>query len=146
MAKYQIGVATPAAAANAGACNIWAPAARSLRIVRIDYVITAATASTIAATRTTARGTQTTTATPQALDPLSGASTSAFDTTWSVQPTFNATKMGTYPLPALIGAGFTLIWDDADPLIVAAAAGFALQNVGAATASAGFVTYLYDEG
>jgi hypothetical protein len=146
MAKYQIGTATIAAAANAGIANLWAPATRSLRIIRIDYVINAATATTVSLTRTTTRGTQTTTATPQAIDPLASASTSTFDTAWSVQPTFSATRMGTYPLPASIGAGFTMVWDDADPLIVLAANGIALQNTGAAAASVGSVTFLFDEG
>jgi hypothetical protein len=146
MAKYTISAATPAAAANAAAMNLWTPAARSARVVRIDFVITANTASTMTVVRTTARGTQTTTATPQAIDPLSAASTSAFDTAWSVQPTFAATPMATFPLPASIGAGFTLIFDDADPLVVAAAAGIAIRNVGGASASAGWATILFDEG
>ena len=146
MAKYMIGAATPAAAASAGVLNLWTPAARSARIVRIDFVITAATATTVSLARTTARGTQTTTATPQALDPLSGAATSAFDTAWSVQPTFSATKLGTWTLPATIGAGVTLVFDDVDPLVVAAGAGVALQNTGGAAASAGIATVVYDEG
>lgn len=146
MAKYMIGAATPAAAASAGMMNLWTPTARSARVVRIDFVITAATATTVSLARTTARGTQTTTATPQTLDPLVGAATSAFDTAWSAQPTFSATKMGTWTLPATIGAGITLVFDDVDPLVVGAAAGIALQNTGGAAASAGFCTVIYDEG
>lgn len=146
MAKFTIGAATPAAAANAAAANLWTPAARSARLVRLDFVITAATASTMTVVRTTARGTQTTTATPQAIDPLTGASTSAFDTAWSVQPTFAATAMMTFPLPATVGAGFTLVFDDADPLVIAAAAGLAVRNVGGGAASAGWCTMLFDEG
>jgi hypothetical protein len=146
MAKYTIGAATPAAAANAAAANLWTPTNRSVRLVRLDFVITAGTASTMAVERTTARGTQTTTATPQPLDPLSGASTSAFDTAWSAQPTFAAVALATFPLPASIGAGFTMVFDDADPLIIAAAAGLSVRNVGGSAASAGWCTMLFDEG
>ena len=146
MAKYQIGTATPAAANNSGFCQLWAPATRSLRIVRIDFVINAATATTVSLVRTTARGTATTTATPQALDPLSGVSTSTFDTGWSTQPTFAATPVGMYPLPATIGSGFTLPFDDTDPLVVLAASGIALRNTGGAVAAAGSVTFVFDEG
>ena len=146
MAKYMIGAATPAAAAAAGFADLWMPSARSGRVVRVDFIITTAVATTVSLARTTARGTQSTTATPQALDPLSGASTAAFDTAWSVQPTFAATKLGTWTLPATIGAGVTLVFDDVDPLVVAAAAGIALQNTGAGAAAAGFVTVVYDEG
>ena len=146
MAKYQIGASTPAAGNNAGFCQLWAPATRSLRVVRIDYVINAATATTVTLVRTTARGTATTTATPQALDPLSGASTAAFDTAWSTQPTFASVAIGTYPLPATIGSGFTLPFDDTDPLVVLAAQGIALRNTGGGTSAAGSVTFVFDEG
>jgi hypothetical protein len=146
MAKYLIGAAGSAASTTNAICNLWTPSARSARVVRIDFVITAATATTVSLVRTTARGTQSTTATPQALDPLSGAATSAFDTAWSAQPTFAATNMGTWTLPATIGAGISLVFDDVDPLVVAAAAGISLRNTGGSTAAANFVTVVYDEG
>ena len=61
MAKYDAGANSPAAASAAAFINLWTPAARSARILRIEVICTAATASDIGLARSTVRGTQTTT-------------------------------------------------------------------------------------
>jgi hypothetical protein len=118
MAKYDSAINSPAAAAGAAFSNIWTPAARSARVLAIEVVCTAATASDIGVARSTARGTQTTTQVGQALDPLSGAST--------VQRV----------LLNAAGQGMIWRWDDTDPLVVSAAAGLALVCRNASVAAA----------
>jgi hypothetical protein len=135
MAKYDSAINSPAAAAGAAFSNIWTPAARSARVLAIEVVCTAATASDIGVARSTARGTQTTTQVGQALDPLSGASTVQHDSVWSVQPTMGATNLKRVLLNAA-GQGMIWRWDDTDPLVVSAAAGLALVCRNASVAAA----------
>lgn len=144
MAKYSSGHASPAAAANAALSTLWTPAARSARVLGIEVLLTAATATDIALKRITARGTQTTTVVGQALDSLSGASTVQNDQVWSVQPTF-ATGIIKRQLVNVQGSGFVWVWDDTDPLVIGAAAGLSLQNVGAGAGGVCSVNWLWDE-
>jgi hypothetical protein len=145
MAKYDSGVNSPAAAAAAAFSNLWTPAARSARVLAIEVVCTAATASDIGLARSTARGTQTTTQVGQALDALSGVSTVQHDSVWSVQPTIGATNMKRVLLNAA-GQGIIWRWDDTDPLVIGAAAGLALVNRGGAAAAICSVGKEWDEG
>jgi hypothetical protein len=145
MAKYDSGINSPAAAAAAAFSNIWTPAARSARVLAIEVVCTAATASDVAVARTTARGTQTTTQVGQALDPLSGASTVQHDSAWSVQPTIGATNLKRVLLNAA-GQGMIWRWDDTDPLVVSAAAGLCCVNRGGAAAAVCSISKEWDEG
>lgn len=145
MAKYDSGVNSPAAAAAAAFSSIWTPAARSARVLGVEVVCTAATASDIGLARVTARGTQTTTQVGQALDPLTGVSTVQHDSVWSVQPTISAVNMKRVLLNAA-GQGMVWRWDDTDPLVVSAAAGLALVNRGGGAAAILSVGKEWDEG
>lgn len=145
MAKYDSGVNSPAAAAAAAFSNVWTPAARSARVLGVEVVCTAATASDIGLSRVTARGTQTTTQVGQALDPLTGVSTVQHDSVWSVQPTISAVNMKRVLLNAA-GQGMVWRWDDTDPLVISAAAGLALVNRGGAGAAIQSVGMEWDEG
>jgi|tagenome__1003787_1003787.scaffolds.fasta_scaffold19644485_1 hypothetical protein len=145
MAKYDAGANSPAAASAAAFINLWTPAARSARILRIEVICTAATASDIGLARSTVRGTQTTTQVGQALDPLSGASTVQYDSVWSGQPTISATNIRRILLNAA-GQGIIWSWDDTDPLVVSAGAGLALVNRGGSAAAILSVNMEWDEG
>lgn len=145
MSKYDSGVNSPAAAAAAAFSNLWTPAARSGRVLAIEVVCTAATASDIGLARSTVRGTQTTTQVGQPLDPLSGASTVQHDSVWSVQPTIGAVNMKRALLNAA-GQGIIWRWDDTDPLVVSAAAGLALVNRGGSAAAILSIGKEWDEG
>lgn len=144
MAKYSSGHSSPAAAANAAFSTLWTPTARSARVLGVECLLTAATASDIALVRITARGTQSTTVVGQALDSLSGASTVQNDQAWSVQPTFSSSVIKRQLLNVQ-GSGFIWVWDDTDPLVVGAAAGLALRNLGAGAAGVCSVNWLWDE-
>ena len=144
MAKYSAGVNSTAPAANAGMASLWTPAARSIRVVSIEVVATAATATDIALQRITARGTQTTTQVGAATDPLAGASTVQCDSAWSVQPTFSGVTMRRILLNAA-GNGVVWRWDDTDPLIVAAAAGIALRHIGGVAGGICSISMEWDE-
>jgi hypothetical protein len=145
VAKYDAGGNSPAAAAGAAFANLWTPAARSARVLRIEIICTAATASDIGLARTTGRGTQTTTQVGSALDPLTGASTSQFDTAWSGQPTIGSTNMRRILLNAA-GQGIIWTWDDTDPLVVSAASGLCLVNRGGGAAAIQSINMEWDEG
>lgn len=146
MAKYDAGANSPAAAAGACFINLWTPAARSARVLRVEVICTAATASDIALARTTGRGTQTTTQVGSALDPLTGASTTQFDSAWSSQPTgISSTNMRRILLNAA-GQGIIWTWDDTDPLVVSAASGLCLVNRGGGAAAIQSVNMEWDEG
>jgi hypothetical protein len=145
VAKFDAGGNSPAAAAGAAFVHLWTPAARSARVLRIEIICTAATASDIGLARSTVRGTQTTTQVGTALDPLTGASTAQFDSVWSVQPTVSATNMRRILLNAA-GQGIIWTWDDTDPLVVSAGAGLALINRGGAGAAIQSVNMEWDEG
>lgn len=139
-------------AANPGANNgvgaLWAPAARSIRIVSVEVVQAgAAGAVALGLIRTSARGTQTATQVGLALDPLAGASTVQNDSTWSAQPTYvGSTYMRRIDLNG-IGQGIVWTFDMWDPLTVAAAAGIAVRVISGGVASQTHdVNWLWDEG
>lgn len=144
MAKYDAAANSPAAAASAGLANLWTPAARSARITSIEVVCTAATATDIGLQRSTARGTNSATQVGAAIDPLVAASTVQYDSAWTVQPTMSGVNMKRVLLNAA-GQGMVWRWDDMDALIVAAAAGMAVRNVGAAAGAICSVAEEWDE-
>lgn len=146
MAKFDAGANSPAAASGACFANLWTPAARSARVLRVEVICTAATASDIGLARTTGRGTQTTTQVGSALDPLTGASTVQFDSVWSGQPTgISSTNMRRILLNAA-GQGIIWTWDDTDPLVVSAGSGLCLVNRGGGAAAIQSVNMEWDEG
>lgn len=145
MPRYAASVNNAGPATTVAYANLWTPAARTARLVRVEFAERGTTAATdLGLQRTTARGTQTATAVGQAFDPLSGASTVQYDQTWSVAPTFSGTNIILSSLPSLAGSGF--VWDFTDsPIIVAAASGIALRNIGAGSGSPAVVTFYWDE-
>lgn len=145
MAKFDAGGNSPAAVTGAAFANLWTPAARSARVLRVEVICTAATASDIGLARSSTRGTQTTTQVGTALDPLTGSSTVQFDSAWSGQPSVSATNMRRILLNAA-GQGIIWTWDDTDPLVVSAGAGLALINRGGGTAAILSVNMEWDEG
>lgn len=142
--RFNSGHNSPAPASNAALSTLWTPAARTIRVVSIEVVATAATSTDIVLRRITARGTQTTTVVGVALDPLSGASTVQNDQVWSVQPTFGTVNLKRQLFNAA-GQAVVWRWDDAQPLVVAAGAGIALQHIGGSAGGVCSVGWEWDE-
>ena len=125
--------------------------ASRLRILQIAVGVAAAptTAPSFYLTRTTARGTQTTTAVGLPFDENDPASGGSLDTAWSVAPTFaSANKLTSGGLATTAGGYW--IWDFRDePIVVDAntAKGLAIVNANASGTTTGTFTghFIWEE-
>lgn len=141
-------VATAATADNVGAA-LWNPhATMDLTVDEVHFFQTVGTVSNPGLVRTTTRGTQTLTVTPdidnhdeRLLAPITGA---LLDLTYSAQPTLATPYLMRINLPAAIGAGF--IWAFAPKGIrVPAGTGLAIATPVAVILQPGDVTFVWHE-
>lgn len=151
MPRYAAAVrsANTAATANNAAAVLWNPSgSRAIQLREVWCFKTAATADNQALVRATARGTQSTTVTPDAntcfsdtkLAPASGA---VIDTAWSVQPTVAGTYLARANLPAAAGSGF--VWVFSEPWVVKPGEGIALVTPVATILQASDITFVFDD-
>ena len=137
MAKYQVSVTTPAAAASAPFATIRAGASSRVRLLELGIFLNAATATSVALIRATNAFVPTTSIIGQPYDTNDPASIANVDTAWSTAPTVTvANSMRRIALPATIGAG--VIWTF-DPMLAvgpAGTAGLVLWNFGSSAGSA----------
>ena len=153
MARHTITVESAAAlAAGANVANITAAAAANFKLRRCKVGIRTNTAVvptnqqiTLAIFRATARGTQTTTVAPLAMDPRSVAPQSAgADTVWSVQPTLAANPMERLTINTQASADFP--WEFVEELICdqGTSNGLCMQNIGNAIPSGHLVVVTFE--
>ena len=151
MPRYAVGVRSAATAATAdnAAAVLWNPSSTKDIFLREVWVFkTAATADNHALVRVTARGTQSTTVTPDAdncfaATKLAPASAAVVDTAWSVQPTVAAPYISRGNLPAAIGSGF--IWVYPEPWVVKVTEGVAIVTPVAVILQASDITFVFDD-
>lgn len=131
MAHYVVGGRTAATAATARvvAAAIWNPSSsKRLHVWAVGVASTTAGVSNLGLARTTARGTASTTVTPDIDNEVErvAAPPSGFllDLAFSGQPTVDASDLHRWNLPAAVGAGVILPFRK--PIEVAAGAGLAL--------------------
>lgn len=139
MARYSTVVESATALGSATAfANVVASANNGFKIRRVTLGTRFTTSSpasqllTVAVYRATARGTQSTTATPVKLDPNSAAAgITGVDTAWSVAPTLAATPLFEVSIN-LNNPPVDLPWEGYEELVCAAgtANGLAFVNVG----------------
>lgn len=137
MARYTIGVRTPAAATNAAYTDLRTGATRRVNVLELAIFSTAATATSLGLVRPATLGTASTTAAPQPSNPADPASGSLVGTAWSAAPTIAATPvyLRRAQLVAAIGAG--MVWPFAPgELWVSTASSLLLWNFGAAAGAA----------
>lgn len=140
-------VATAATADNVGAA-LWNPhATMDLTVDEVHFFITAATVTNPGLVRTTTRGTQTLTVTPdidnhdeRLLAPITGA---VLDLTYSAQPTIAGPYLDRKNFPAAIGAGY--MWVFPRGIRVPAGTGLAIATPVAVILGAGDATYVWHE-
>lgn len=150
--RYAVGGRTTATAATADnvAAALWNPSgSKSIEVVEVHLTKITATADNHSLIRTSTRGTQSTTVTPDAdnaynrqVTPASGA---VLDVAYSAQPTVQGPALARQNLPAAVGAGFMWVFDR--PIIVPAGTGLAIAvPTGLSVAIvASDVTFVWDE-
>lgn len=148
LAVYSAGVATPAAAAAACYTELKGAATDRARLLRVEIVVNAATASSIGLYRSAAQGTASTTVLGQPHDSGDSAATAIPATAWSSAPTISTNvPLRRIVTPAV--AGYPIIWDFTGQEIAAAASGgtasFVLWNFGAAAGSVLHVAWTWAE-
>lgn len=143
MARY-VTVVESAAALAAGApfANVVPGAAVGYKLRRVVIGVRAGAGVptsqqvTVGITRATARGTATTTQTPNKMDPNSpAASITGVDVAWSANPTFTATPAAALAEPTLnTQSGYDMPWELMEELFAApgVANGLVFYNVGSA--------------
>lgn len=141
MARY-VTVVESAAALAAGApfANLVPAAAVGFKLRRVIIGVRAGAGVptsqqvTVGITRATARGTATTTQTPNKMDPNSpAASVTGVDVAWSANPTFTATAAAALAEPTLnTQSGYDMPWELMEELVgaVGVGNGLVLYNVG----------------
>lgn len=140
-------VSTGAGADNIG-CALWNPhATMDLTVDEIHFFNTAATVSNPGLVRTTTRGTQTSTVTPdidnhdeRLLAPITGA---LLDLDYSADPTVATPYLMRVNLPAVIGSG--LMWVFPGGIRVPAGTGLAIGSPVAVLTQPMDVTYVWHE-
>lgn len=144
MARYELGVRTPAAAAGAPYATILAGSGQRMRIQEIGVSLSAATASSVGLIRTLTVGTATTSQIGAAADPADSAAVGAIATAWSTAPTIAATPvyLRRFATAAAIGPAVIWTWPSDQPLVATngATTSLVLWNFGAA---AGAVLDIY---
>lgn len=131
---HWVSARTAATAATARACaaNFWNPhASKRCRVIRCSWFKTVATADVLCFARSTARGTASTTATPNADSAFerdtANSTGMVLDTAWSVAPTIAAAAGDGWRWggPAAISAGFMYRFEPRD-FIIPAGTGLAI--------------------
>lgn len=140
-------VATAATADNVGAA-LWNPSStRALWVTAIMWAQTVATVSNPGIVRTTTRGTQTLTFTPDidndVLRDLTPATVAVLDATYSAQPTVAGPYLMRTNLPAAIGSGFILPFPR--PIKVPPGTGLGIATPVAVILQPADVTFFWDE-
>jgi hypothetical protein len=129
--------------------NLALTAASSYRFRRLTLGVRAGTGAptsqqvSVAIIRSSARGTQTTTATANKLDPNSFATAVAVDSAWSTTPTLAGTAIANYSHEVTFNtqSGADLPWELLEELYTSASGnGFAFFNIGNALPSAHLYT------
>lgn len=148
--RYRVAGRTAATAATADNCAgaLWNPhATKDITVYEVHFFHVTGTADNEGLTRITARGTASSTVTPdidnddaRLLAPISGA---LLDVTYSAQPTLASPYLQRINLPAAIGAGF--IWVFERGIRVPAGTGLALATPTAVILQAGDLTFVWDE-
>ena len=150
MQRYSVGgrtAATVATADNFGAA-LWNPStSKVVYVVEVWWFKVTATADNIEISRITARGTATSTATPdidndweRLVAPPSGA---LLDVTYSAQPTLQTPPLMRTNLPAAIGAGFIYVF--ARPIKLVGSEGLGIATPVATALQAADVTFVWEE-
>lgn len=148
---YRVGgrsvVSTGAGADNIG-CALWNPhATMDLVVDEIHFFNTVATVSNPGIVRTTTRGTQTTTVTPDIdnhdLRLLTAITGAVLDLDYSADPTIAGPYLARYNLPAVIGAGLMLTFPRG--IRVPAGTGLAIGSPVAVATTAMDVTFAWHE-
>jgi hypothetical protein len=145
MAKYSVGVVTPAAASAAAYATIHTAAGDRARILEIGAFTTAATASRIALGRKNNTPVATTSVLGQAEDPADTAAVTNVDTAWSTAPTAPANFLRRASLAAVIGAGVVWTWPVGKELIIPVSDWLIIWNDGASAGSALAFYAVWDE-
>jgi len=143
VARYRTGVTKAAPATGTFVSQFRTPADRVARIFEIKVFTSTAVALSVGVIRSATVGATFTSATPQAEDVRSVASTCAVDTAITTAPTIGTVYMEKIVLPAVIGSG--MIWTFPQGLVVPVSAGLLLWNFGAATGPAVEVSWIHDE-
>lgn len=145
--KHYVGVrtVTTAATLRIQAVNLWNPHSTSrIELFEIWIANTVATAFNVSMTRTTARGTASTTAAlaiaNAILNDTAAPSGFVVDTAWSVAPTVSAADLIRWNIPATIGAGVILPFPD--PIEIPPGTGIALITPTALAFQASDVTFV----
>jgi hypothetical protein len=141
--------AATAATADNFACALWNPAStKDLWVIEVALAKTVATADNHGIVRITARGTQTSTVTPDTDNawnrdgtPPTGA---VLDVTYSAQPTIASPYLKRWNLPAAIGAGFVFTFPNPG-IRVPAGTGLGIATPVAVILQASDVTYTWYE-
>lgn len=141
MARYELGVRTPAAAAGAAYATILPAAGQRMRIAEIGLSVqSAATASSVGLLRTLTTGTATAPQIGAAGDPADSAAVGAIGIAWSVAPTIAGTPvyLRRFTSAAAIGPMVIWTWPLDAPLVATngAATSLVLWNFGAAAGAA----------
>ena len=142
-----LSIDTAAAIDDCGA-NLWNPhASISIFVVEVHIFKVGATVDNPGLVRTSARGTQTATVTPDIDNhyanryaPISGA---VIDTDWSALPTVAGPYLMRAHLPAAAGAG--LIWVFSQPIEIPAGKGLAVATPIATILQDANITFVWDE-
>lgn len=154
MSRYAVSGRTTATAATLdnAACALWNPAsAKRLWVVSIAWIKTTGTADSHKLIRTSTRGTQSTTVTPDldnAFERDAAPGTGAvLDVAYSAQPTLQGPELRRWNLPAAIGSGFEWTFPGAG-ICVPPGTGLAIAvpEIGTEVAiQAADVTFTWDE-
>lgn len=140
MARYELAVRTPAAAAGAPYATILPASGQRMRIMEIGISLSAATASSVGVIRTLTAGTATTSQIGAAADAADSAAVGAIGTAWSTAPTIAATPvyLRRFTTAAAIGPAVIFTWPLDQPLVATngATTSLVLWNFGAAAGSA----------
>jgi len=151
MPRYGVGArsANTAATGDNAAAVLWNPSGtRPIQCREVWLFKVNATADFQALVRATARGTQTSTVTPDAdncfgdtkITPASGA---VVDIAWSAQPTVASPYIARANLPAAAGSGF--IWVLSEPWVVKPGEGLAIVTPVATILQASDITFVFDD-
>jgi hypothetical protein len=145
MAVYSCGLATPAAAAGAPYTELKGAASDRARLLRLEIVVNAATASSIGLYRAAAQGTASTTVLGQPHDTGDPAATAIPATAWSGAPTIS-TNVPIRRIVTPATAGYPIIWDfTGQEIALAVSSSLVLWNFGAGAGSVLHVAWTWVE-
>jgi hypothetical protein len=139
--------ATAATSDNVGAA-LWNPAAaKILWVTEISWFKTVATADIAGLVRTSTRGTQTSTVTPDADNAyardLTNSAAGVLDVTYSAQPTIQGPYLWRIGLPAAVAAGFIKVFKR--PIAVPPGTGLAIATPVATILQPGDVAFEFED-